>query len=119
MSKIKGAKNGTTGSNIDKKIFEAFCSIFCTEEEIANYFGVSHDTIGRYCQKEYGKPFNEVINQFNNKGKISLRRIQFHLAEKNVTMAIWLGKQYLGQKDAVEVSGSEKINIINDIPKNE
>jgi hypothetical protein len=24
------------------------------------------------------------------------------LAEKNATMAIWLGKQYLGQKDSVD-----------------
>lgn len=30
---------------------------------------------------------------------MSLRRSQFRIAETNATMAIWLGKQYLGQKD--------------------
>jgi hypothetical protein len=34
---------------------------------------------------------------------MSLRRTQFKLAEKNPTMAIWLGKQYLGQRDNIEV----------------
>ena len=36
------------------------------------------------------------------KGKISLRRAQFRLAEKSAAMAIFLGKNYLGQRDAVE-----------------
>ena len=31
--------------------------------------------------------------------KFSLRRIQFNLAQKSAGMAIWLGKQYLGQKE--------------------
>lgn len=36
-------------------------------------------------------------------GTASLRRKQFALAEKNATMLIWLGKQYLGQVDRKEV----------------
>ena len=32
-------------------------------------------------------------------GKISLRRMQWRLAETSATMAIFLGKQYLGQKN--------------------
>ena len=35
-------------------------------------------------------------------GLTSLRRIQFSMAHTNVAMAIWLGKQYLGQKDIVD-----------------
>ena len=34
---------------------------------------------------------------------MSLRRMQYKLAEKNTAMAIFLGKQYLGQKDNIEV----------------
>ena len=34
---------------------------------------------------------------------MSLRRSQFRIAETNPTMAIWLGKQYLGQKDRADV----------------
>lgn len=38
-------------------------------------------------------------------GRASLRRKQFAMADGNATMAIWLGKQYLGQRDKHEVSG--------------
>lgn len=31
-----------------------------------------------------------------------MRRYQFELAKKNANMAIWLGKQYLGQRDNPE-----------------
>ena len=36
-------------------------------------------------------------------GRVSLRRTQMAMAEKNATMAIFLGKQYLGQKDQAEI----------------
>ena len=48
--------------------------------------------------------FSEVYAEKRQKGRASLRRSQFRLAEKSATMAIWLGKQYLGQKDQVEAS---------------
>ena len=40
-------------------------------------------------------------------GLISLRRMQFQLAEKSAAMAIFLGKQHLGQQDVQkqEISG--------------
>ena len=43
--------------------------------------------------------FSDVYKRLSVKGKISLRRYQFQQAEKNTTMAIWLGKQYLGQTE--------------------
>ena len=56
----------------------------------------------------FGK--NSVIELLNNEkrniGKISLRRSQWRLAEKNVTMAIFLGKQYLGQREVTEVAAT-------------
>ena len=48
--------------------------------------------------------FSEVFKEKRGLGKVSLRRNQWRLAEKSATMAIWLGKQYLGQKDQVEAS---------------
>ena len=47
--------------------------------------------------------FSEVFKRKRGKGKISLRRSQFQLAQTNPTMAIWLGKQWLGQTDKQEV----------------
>ena len=38
--------------------------------------------------------------------------MQFRLAEKSYAMAIWLGKQYLGQTDKVELGQSQGDNGI-------
>ena len=43
--------------------------------------------------------FNEAFAMYSAPGKVSLRRFQYELARSNATMAIWLGKQWLGQKD--------------------
>lgn len=43
--------------------------------------------------------FADIFAQKRTPGQISLRRSQFRLAEKNASMGIWLGKQYLGQSD--------------------
>lgn len=51
----------------------------------------------------YKRSFSEVFAQKRGAGKISLRRSQWQLAAKNASMAIWLGKQYLGQRDIVEL----------------
>lgn len=99
---------------IDKKQFEQLCSIQCTLEEIAGFFSCSGDTIERWCIREYKADFAEVFRQKRGLGRISLRRSQFRMAETNPTMAIWLGKQYLGQTDrqevAVSVNDDETIN---------
>ena len=53
-------------------------------------------------------PFAEVMERGRAKARISVRRAQFKLLENgNCTMAIFLGKQLLGQRDAmpVEISG--------------
>lgn len=56
-------------------------------------------TLNAWCKRTYKKPFKEVFADKRQGGKASLRRSQWKLAENNATMAIWLGKQYLGQKD--------------------
>ena len=53
-----------------------------------------------------------------NYGKASLRRKQWNLAEKNATMGIWLGKQYLEQSDKIEQdSNQEEIKKLDEILK--
>lgn len=91
---------------IDESQFRKLCQIQCTLTEIAAWFECSEDTIERWCKRELGQSFAEAHKIFGVDGKISLRRYQFKLAEKNVTMAIWLGKQYLGQKDTHEYNVS-------------
>ena len=95
---------GRPRKEIDRKEFEKLCGLQCTVEEIAAWFDCSVDTIERWCEKEYGQKFAEVFSEKRSYGKISLRRTQWQLAEKNASMAIFLGKNYLGQRDAVDMS---------------
>ena len=95
---------------IDKKLFENLCKLQCTKIEICDTIEVSDKTLDRWCNEVYEKSFSEVFKQKRTGGTISLRRSQFKLAEKNATMAIWLGKQYLGQKDEQEIKMNAEVN---------
>lgn len=106
------AKTGRPKKEIDKEQFEKLCVLLCTEAEIAGFFECSIDTINRFCKSEYGKTFAETYKTFESYGKISLRRAQFRLAEKSPAMAIFLGKNYLGQRD---VFGDENDEVIDRI----
>ena len=88
--------------NIDTS--KGLCRIQCTLGEIAGVFECSEDTIERWCKRELGEPFADVYKKYSAGGKMSLRRLQFKLAEKSAAMAIFLGKQYLGQRDNPEDS---------------
>lgn len=92
---------------ISQKDFEKLCGLQCTKEEICCFFDVTDKTLERWCKRTYKKGFSEVFEQKRGTGKISLRRSQFELAMKNANMAIWLGKQYLGQRDAPEEDRNE------------
>ena len=93
---------------IDKKIFENLCGLQCTKGEICYALDVTDKTLESWCRRTYGAGFSEVFSQKRGHGKISLRRAQFELAKKNAAMAIWLGKQYLGQTEAGENHGSKE-----------
>lgn len=105
---------GRPKKEIDQKIFENLCALQCTEVEICSCFDVSDKTLNGWCKRTYGKNFSEVFRQKREKGKISLRRTQFKLAEKSATMALWLGKQYLNQRDNVDVTVSDAKGIALD-----
>lgn len=89
-------------ATISKNAFESLCAIQCTKEEICSVLDVSEKTLNSWCNSEYGENFSPVFAKKRHNGNASLRRTQWKLAEKNATMAIWLGKQYLGQKDIIE-----------------
>lgn len=101
------AKTGRPKKEINQSIFENLCGIQCTLAEIAGVFDCSEDTIERWCKATYGETFAETFKKHSAEGKISLRRAQFRLAEKNAAMAIFLGKQYLGQRDQIEVESDD------------
>lgn len=80
-------------------MFQRLCGIQCSLDEIAFALDCSPDTIERWCKREYGCTFADTYKKYSSSGKISLRRYQFELAKKSAAMAIFLGKQYLGQSD--------------------
>ena len=98
------AKTGRPRKEIDQKQFESLCGLQCTLEEICGWFDVTDKTLDSWCKRTYNANFSEVFKQKRGAGKISLRRSQWRLAEKNATMAIFLGKQFLGQRDNVDVN---------------
>lgn len=85
--------------DFDQSVFEGLCEVWCTKEEIESIFKTNIVTVDKWCQRVYGKRYQEVYQEHASKGKASLRRNQLKLSQKNAAMAIWLGKQKLGQRD--------------------
>lgn len=92
---------------IDQKIFEGLCGILCTKKEICGILGITDKTLDGWCKRTYDLTYAEVYEQKSAGGKIKLRRNQLKLSEKNASMAIWLGKQWLGQTDKAVVQVQE------------
>lgn len=103
MRRPTGRPTGRPPIELDAQQFEKLCFLQCTIREVASFFGVNKDTVEAWCKRHYDATFSDCFKRFGDGGKISLRRAQFKLAEKNPGMAIWLGKQYLGQRDVQEV----------------
>ena len=87
-----------TPINIDD--FVKLCEMQCTKKEIAGFFDCSETALDDWIKETFdGDNYSILFDRFRTKGLLGLRRSQFQLAERNTAMAIWLGKQYLGQKD--------------------
>lgn len=91
--------NGRPRKDIDWQVFEDACGLLCTQEEMEGLLHVDRNTLMDRVKDEYGEDYSAVYKRFSAGGKKSLRRTQFKLAQKNAAMAIFLGKQHLGQKD--------------------
>lgn len=103
-------KGGRPRANIDKNQFEKLCGLQCTQEEICGFFGITDKTLTRWCKDTYKKSFSEIFREKRELGKVSLRRSQWKLAEKNAAMAIFLGKNFLGQSDVQKVEIAKAID---------
>lgn len=98
-------KGGRPKKIIDYELVEKLAGICCTQEEISGILEISTDTLRR------DKRFCDIYKKARENAKSSLRRTQFKLAETNPTMAIWLGKQYLGQTDKVQTELKGQLSI--------
>ena len=88
-------KDNHRGKKVDKEIIDKLSCEIATYEEIAVTVGIS--------VKALKKKYKNLILKGREDGKKSLRRAQFQKALNGDTkMMVWLGKQYLGQKDSPE-----------------
>lgn len=81
-----------------ERVVEDLAEMQCTAKEIASVLGVHEDTI----RTRFSAPYKRG----RETGKSSIRRVQWEIAKTitgpgAATMAIWLGKQYLGQTDKI------------------
>lgn len=115
------ARTGRPKKEFDKKAFTDLVGLGCDQEEICWYFRdekgkpANIDTLTRWCKREFKMTFQEYSKK--NKGmylKIKLRKNQLELSKKSAAMAIFLGKQYLGQADKIEQEIEVKNNGLYD-----
>ena len=93
---------------IDYELVKKLAEIQCTQEEIGNILDISVRTLQR------DKEFCRIFNMSTENGKMSLKRWQFKRAEQGSDrMLIWLGKQYLGQRDVIENNNTHEIEDLS------
>ena len=108
------ARTGRPPINFDRKQFIDLVALGCNQEEICWFFRdetgkvANIDTLSRWCKREFGVTFQEYSKQNKLMAlKIQLRRNQFELSKHSVPMAIFLGKNWLGQSDKIEQTITE------------
>lgn len=116
-------KGGRPKKEINQELFEDLCKILCTESEILNILKTTDKTLTGWCKRTYNESFSEIYKKLSADGKCSIRRAQMKLAKTSAAMAIFLGKNYLGQKDVSEGTNTPdnklEINLqIKDLRKN-
>ena len=85
---------------IDAQEVYKLAQLGCKNEEIADFYRCSTNTIERRFGGELAKGRSEL--------RMSLRRWQLASAQKgNVAMLIWLGKQMLGQIERSQIDLSK------------
>lgn len=106
---------GRPRKEINTDLAMELAGILCTVDEIAAILKVSPSLL--YHNAEFMQDYKNA----QENAKSSLRRAQYQAALKgNTAMLIWLGKQFLGQKDATkqEIAGEDggkiEIRVIRD-----
>ena len=96
MPKV-GRPKGSKSVKIDYALVERLANIFCTHQEISSILEISLSTL------EHDEQFIAVHKKGIETAKMSLRRKQWKLADKYPNMAIFLGKNYLQQRDTWDI----------------
>ena len=119
-------KVGRPKTEINLEELQKLCTLNCTMPEIASFFNMPLRTLEDRFKND--TDVRTAIENGRNKGKLSVRRKQLQIMDEtnNATMAIWLVKQLLGQRDkhdiVTEDKGetklSEALEIIQEMARN-
>jgi hypothetical protein len=91
-------KPGRPLKPIDMDLVAKLAHIQCTDEEISSMVGMTPE--GFCDRKKRDTALFECLENGRHEGRMSLRRVQWKAAQAgDRTMLVWLGKQYLGQRD--------------------
>ena len=107
-------RRGVKKIKVDWAKVDNMCKIQCTASEICSILDISEDTLSRRCEEDHNMRFAEYSTIKREGGKASLRRTQWQHAEKNPAMAMFLGKNLLGQSDRQAIDHTtqgEKLSI--------
>lgn len=89
-----------------------------SEVYIADKLGMNIDTLAARIKERYGLSFSEYKRKKQEPMRINLMKKQYDVAMSgNVTMLIWLGKQYLGQSDKVQLE--DDTDLVTEFTKDE
>lgn len=78
-------------------------AVWGSAEFCAQKLGMSADSLDRRLKERYGHGFAEYKHKIQEPLRINLMKKQYDVAMSgNTAMLIWLGKQYLKQKDKQE-----------------
>ena len=111
----KKDKGGRPRQEIDFEILQGCCQVGCTAEECAGILNVSVSTLDKRIKDNGYDGFKEYHKIHFNPVKQSLRRAQIKSAlNGNTTMMIWLGKQFLSQRDKADLDVQSGIKIMWD-----
>lgn len=130
----EGSVDGRPPVVVNWEQFNQLARIQCTMEEITAVMGIGRDSLVKYAKIDCNKTLSELYEEKRRDGKQSLRRAQWHTAlgtpavfdeernmvreerKPNVTMQIFLGKNYLEQRDIWEHRGKDGAPLFPESP---
>lgn len=105
------ARPPKTWTDADVRQFKQLCGIMCTRAEVCEIMDIDPKTLNKLIDTNLrGEPwrenrrtrltFEEAFKHYSAQGRASIRRKQFEVAmDGDRQMLMWLGKQYLGQRE--------------------
>lgn len=115
-------KTGRPRKDLEEMEFDGWemlseLAVFYTAQDCAEKLGFSVDTLERRINEKFSLTFAEFKNKCREGIKSNILHKQYEVAmQGNVTMLMWLGKQYCGQVDKQEVeqiqTGEVKIEYV-------